>query len=440
MEESKLKKALTPIGLWAIAVGAVISGMYYGWNYIFASTNFLGAVIALVIATLFYVTFMFLYAELATMTPSSAGPAAYAERAFGRGTGFFAGFCYLVESLFATPGICISVGAYVHNMFPAVPAVIAAVGIYIIFLLINCAGIEAAAKVGVIVTAIGVAGVLLFSAIGFPSVKASNIANMGDLGGIKGIFLAIPYAVWFYLAIEACGMGAEETRNPSKDIPKAYISSVFTLLVCAVLMLVVMAGALPKAEIIGTDAPMAIVITKLFGADSAWNIIFIIIALFGLCASLHGIIIGQSRQAYCLARCKCLPSYLAKLDKNGTPINSLITTSVIGMIFVLIGSVDAIVVISGLGSALMAVFCVISWFKLRKSEPNAKRPYACKVVTGIICAIFCAIVTISTIYSSLTQGVLFYIAIGFFALAILYYFLVCNKRKGSFIVESADDN
>ena len=58
MEESKLKKALTPIGLWAIAVGAVISGMYYGWNYIFASTNFLGAVIALVIATLFYVTFM----------------------------------------------------------------------------------------------------------------------------------------------------------------------------------------------------------------------------------------------------------------------------------------------------------------------------------------------------------------------------------------------
>ena len=63
-------------------------------------------------------------------------------------------------------------------MFPAVPAVIAAVGIYIIFLLINCAGIEAAAKVGVIVTAIGVAGVLLFSAIGFPSVKASNIANM----------------------------------------------------------------------------------------------------------------------------------------------------------------------------------------------------------------------------------------------------------------------
>ena len=88
----------------------------------------------------------------------------------------------------------------------------------------------------------------------------------------------------------------------------------------------------------------------------------------------------------------------------------------------------------------MAVFCVISWFKLRKSEPNAKRPYTCKVITGIICAIFCAIVTISTIYSSLTQGILFYIAIGFFALAIVYYFLVCNKRKGSFIVESADDD
>jgi hypothetical protein len=47
-------------------------------------------------------------------------------------------------------------------------------------------------------------------------------------------------------------------------------------------------------------------------------------------------------------------------------------------------------------------------------------------------------VTISTIYSSVTQGVLFYIALAFFALAILYYVLVCKKREGSFIVESTD--
>ena len=53
MEENKLKKALTPAGIWAVAVGAVISGNYYGWNYIFSETNFVGALIAMGIACLF---------------------------------------------------------------------------------------------------------------------------------------------------------------------------------------------------------------------------------------------------------------------------------------------------------------------------------------------------------------------------------------------------
>ena len=60
MEENKLKKALTPAGIWAVAVGAVISGNYYGWNYIFSETNFTGALIAMAIAALFYIPFAFM--------------------------------------------------------------------------------------------------------------------------------------------------------------------------------------------------------------------------------------------------------------------------------------------------------------------------------------------------------------------------------------------
>lgn len=77
MEENKLKKALTAAGIWSVAVGAVISGSYYGWNYIASETNFTGCLIAMAIATLFYIPFAFMFAELATAIPSSAGPAAY---------------------------------------------------------------------------------------------------------------------------------------------------------------------------------------------------------------------------------------------------------------------------------------------------------------------------------------------------------------------------
>ena len=75
-ENNKLKKALTAAGIWSVAVGAVISGSYYGWNYIASETNFTGCLIAMAIATLFYIPFrIHVLAELATAIPSSAGPA-----------------------------------------------------------------------------------------------------------------------------------------------------------------------------------------------------------------------------------------------------------------------------------------------------------------------------------------------------------------------------
>ncbi len=440
MEDNKLKKALTAAGIWAVAVGAVISGSYYGWNYIFSETNFVGALIAMGIAILFYIPFAFMFAELATAIPSSAGPAAYTEKAFGRGAGFFAGFSYLVESLFCTPGICIAIGAYVHTLFPVCPAVVASVVAYLIFLFINMRGIEAGQTIGLIVTVIGVAGVVLYAAIGLPHADFSLLGQMGELGGVKGIFVAIPYAVWFFLAFEAGGMGAEECKNPSKDIPKGFIVGIFTLLVGGMLMLITTAAALPKEEILKNDAPVANVINHLFGEGSTMSIVFIVIAMIGLAASLNGIIIGQSRQTYALARCKCLPGFLGKLDKNGTPMNALLVTSVIGIALTLMGSVAVIVVIAGIGSAFMALCCFASWIKLSKDQPDMPRPYKCPKWLGYLGIPFCILVAAASIYSAVAgQSLLLAgIAFGFFVLAIIYYIAVCKNKNGTFLVEPED--
>ncbi len=440
MEDNKLKKALTAAGIWAVAVGAVISGSYYGWNYIASETNFTGCLIAMAIATLFYIPFAFMFAELATAIPSSAGPAAYTEKAFGRGAGFFAGFSYLVESLFCTPGICIAIGAYVHTLIPACPAVVASVVAYLIFLAINMRGIEAGQTVGLIVTIIGVVGVVFYAAIGLPHSDFTLLGQMGELGGVKGIFIALPYAVWFYLAFEAGGMGAEECKNPSKDIPKGFIVGIFTLLVGGFLMLITTYTNLPKAQLLENDAPIANVVNALFGEGSPMSLIFIIIAMIGLAASLNGIIIGQSRQTYALARCKCLPGFLGKLDKNGTPINALLVTSVIGIVLTLLGSVAVIVVIAGIGSAFMALCCFASWIKLAKDQPDMPRPYKCPKWLGYLGIPFCVIVAAASIYSAVAgQSLLLVcIAFGFFVFAIVYYALACKNKNGTFLVEPED--
>jgi ethanolamine permease len=168
------------------------------------------------------------------------------------------------------------------------------------------------------------------------------------------------------------------------------------------------------------------------------SIVFIVIAMIGLAASLNGIIIGQSRQTYALARCKCLPGFLGKLDKNGTPINALLVTSVIGIVFTLIGSVDVIVVIANMGSAFMALCCFASWIKLAKAQPDMPRPYKCPKWLGYLGVPFCLIVAFCSLYSAVTAGTLFYIAVAFFVLAIIYYAAVCRKKNGTFLVEPED--
>lgn len=416
----ELNKVLTVTKLWAIIVGAVISGMYFGWNYAFAETNFWGVLIAMVIVTAFYVTFVLSYSELATAIPSSAGPCAYAEKAFGRFGGFIAGFSILVEYLFATPGIAISMGAYVNMLVPQIPTVIAAVALYLIFVYINCRGIESAAIVALIVTIVAIVGVVIYVVAGLPNITMETILMTdGSINGVKGVFAAIPYAVWFYLAVESGAMGAEECKNPKRDIPKAFILGIASLVVMGVCTLLVTSGAASSEVILSSDSPLPTVLAQVYGENSLIVKGVSFLGLFGLAASLHGIIIGYSRQAYALSKLQYLPSFLGKLDKNGTPVIAILTTSLIGVLCVLKGSVSVLLVISCIGSTVMAILCLAALFKLRRTEPNMERPY--KVfypIIPIIASVTCAIVAAAVVVS---QGKLIVAAVLAYVLASLYF-------------------
>ena len=75
-----LKKVLTPLHLWGIAVGLVISGEYFGWNYGWAVTGPVGFLLATLLVTVLYVTFIFSFTELTTVIAQAGGPFAYSHR------------------------------------------------------------------------------------------------------------------------------------------------------------------------------------------------------------------------------------------------------------------------------------------------------------------------------------------------------------------------
>ena len=235
-----LKRTLSGWHLWGIAVGLVISGEYFGWSYGWAEAGTLGFLVTTVFIAVMYTTFIFSFTELTTAIPHAGGPFAYSHRAFGPIGGYVAGFSTLIEFVFAPPAIALAIGAYLNVQFPGLDARIAAVGAYFVFMTLNIAGVTIAATFELVVTVLAIGELLVFMGVVSGGFAWSNFTNHGWAGAdhfsratLGGIFAAIPFAIWFFLAIEGAAMAAEEAKDPTRTIPRAYIGGILTLVVLA---------------------------------------------------------------------------------------------------------------------------------------------------------------------------------------------------------------
>ena len=371
-----LKKALTSLHLWAIAVGLVISGEYFGWNYGWAVAGPVGFLVATLLVTVLYVTFIFSFTELTTALPQAGGPFAYSYRAFGPVGGFVAGYATLVEFLFAPPAIAFALGSYAHFLLPTVPVLPVALGCYVVFTLINLLGIKESANFSLVVTVLAVGELLLFMGLLAPHFRVATFLAHPVPVRAAGVFAALPFAIWFYLAIEGVAMVAEEVRDPRRTIPRGYGYGLLTLVVLALGVMVLTGGATDWRALSRLDYPLPETLAQVLGRDSRWTRFFASIGLFGLVASFHGTIIGYSRQVFALARAGYLPGALARLNGRQTPHWALLAGGAVGCVALLAGRTDQVIILSVLGAVVMYIISLLSLFALRCREPALLRPFA----------------------------------------------------------------
>ncbi|RYF34507.1 MAG: ethanolamine permease [Comamonadaceae bacterium] len=387
-----LKKVLGPFQLWGIAVGLVISGEYFGWSYGWNTAGTLGFLVATVLVATMYTTFIFSFTELSTAIPHAGGPFAYARRAFGPTGGFVAGFATLVEFVFAPPAIALAIGAYLNVQFPAINPKWLALGAYVIFIALNWAGVGIAAAFELFVTLLAIFELLMFMGVVSPGWSWANFTAHGWAGGtvlngaaVSGIFASIPFAIWFFLAIEGAAMAAEEARDPHKTIPIAYTTGIVTLVVLAFGVMIMAGGVGDWRQIANINDPLPQAMKVVVGENSGWLHMLVWIGLFGLIASFHGIIMGYSRQIFALARAGYLPKYFAGLSPRfNTPHRALLAGGVIGVIAIFSDQwisfggqtlTANIVTMAVLGAIVMYLISMAALFKLRRSEPKLERTY-----------------------------------------------------------------
>ncbi len=428
--------------LWSLGVGIVISGNFTGWNSGLTAGGFWGMTIATFLMAVMYLCLVYSLAEMSTMLPHAGGLYSFTRSAFGPFWGFICGVAMLIENVLAPVVAVIAVTSYLQPLIPGVPVYLVWVLIYGIFTAINIWSTEQTFNVGFYVTMLAIIILVVFylSMLALGVFKIELLFNIPpDPGqsaywlpkGWQGVFAAIPYAIWFYLAIEQVPLAAEETRDVRRDMPKSLILAMFTLIVLSFLTLVLNSGVGGGAAAIGqSSTPLGDGLQSYFGKGPATTLATAIMMSCGLIASFHLTIYAYGRTFFSLSRAGYIPRWISVTSRNYTPYRSLILGTVIGLICAIALNVlgdavkDVMLNMSVFAALIIYILVLGSYIKLKTSYP-VPRPYESPLgvwgaAIGAVLAIFSLAACLSVpAYQSGAWGV--FISLIVAALYFLFY-------------------
>lgn len=343
--------------------------------------------VALCVATVLYAGLCFSIAEMAAALPHTGGAYSFARTAMGRWGGFITGLAENMEYILTPAVIVVGIGGYLGAIFgtPASFAPLWWLVCYIVFVGMNCWGVELSFRFSVVITVTALVVLAVFIGTALPKLDLARWAGEQWFPkGASGILAALPFAIWFYLAIEQLPLAAEESHDPERTLPRGLMLGFLTLVLCAFGTLFSSAGTPPGAAEIGNSTePLFLGFQGLFGKGLSTRLLGGV-ACVGLIASFHTIIFAYGRQIYSLSRAGYLPPWLSITHRlRRTPIRAMVAGAVLGYTAALAihfsphdSPVGAILLnMAVFGAVIAYILQMVSFVLLRWRFPELLRPY-----------------------------------------------------------------
>ena len=401
--------------LWAMGVGAVISGDFFGWNFGLSAGGFGGMMLAVLVMTAMYIGLCFSIAEMSPALPHAGGAYSFARTAMGPWAGYITGLAENMEYILTPAVIVVGIGGYLGAVFGTPSAWQPAWWLlaYGVFVALNVWGVEMTFHVSVIVTLIALAVLAVFWLGAAPHFDAARWAAPyfpADRSKGGAAFVELPFALWLYLGIEQLPLAAEESHDPREDMPRGILYGLVTLIAVSFLTVVLSAGIAPgAAKVAVSNEPLFLGFQTIFGQGLKTRALALI-ACTGLIASFHTIIFAYGRQIYSLSRAGYFPTWLSVTHgTRETPQRALLAGSALGFAAALAihltpqGSpVGAVLLnMAVFGAVLAYMLQMISFLVLRARFPHIERPYRSPVgMAGAAAALAIAGATLIVLFQN----------------------------------------
>ncbi len=266
------------------------------------------------------------YASLSSRFPRSAGEAVFVERAFGQPTlSFVVGFLVLASGIASTAAVSHGFASYLAEIVPLPswghPA--AQVAFLVVLTLINHRGIEESTWLNILCTAVSVGALVVLVALSLPHwgtvgvFEVAPVAIDGEAspaGGPSAILAGAALAFYAFVGFEDMCNVAEETRTPSRTIPRAIVIAMVAVTLIYATVGVGVVNVVPMEELVGSEVPLSIFAQRLLpGFSGAW---VALVALFAVTnTALFNMIMG-SRILYGMARQGWIPAAFGRVHPH----------------------------------------------------------------------------------------------------------------------------
>ena len=382
MENKQLQKNLGIAAALSTVVGMVIGGgVFFKPQAVYTLTG--GApglgILAWIIAGIMTITAGLTAAEVSAAIPKTGGMMVYIEEIYGKKLGFLTGWMQTVLFFPATAAaIAVMFGQQaallLNNSSLVMPMTI---GVILLIGILNTFGSKTSGAIQTVSTVCKLIPLGLIIVFGFIKGSGDNpIMNplvaegIRPMGVIGQLLVAILFAYDGWINVGAL---AGEMKNPGKDLPKAIIGGLSIVMAINVVINLAYLWVLPASELAQYASPASIVAEKIFGPVGGKLInVGILVSVFGC---LNGYLLTGPRIPYTLANQKLLPATFGKLNKNGVPANATLFMVVLSVIYALSGQFNLLSDLSMFAIWAFYTLTFIGVIKLRKTQPDLKRPY-----------------------------------------------------------------